>query len=185
MMSFGCRGGLTRCTRPAVVLAVFSALIGPASLVTGCAATSAMAPTAKEIISCDPATGGSIPAGAEWEPFSAFVDECLVHSPGGNLALSIISVSAERFYRDKPSGTEIVNFPKPIIRSTGGRVIGRLPHSYPDDPPVSIRLSFGEWKDDFPQRIEIFVEDPTVSGNHVLPALIWDRDKDRFESTPG
>jgi hypothetical protein len=172
---------LTQQNRRLAGLAFVSFSIGLASIVAAC---SSVESGAKGIISCAPATASSIPSDPEWAPFSAFVDECLVRSPSGSTALAIVSVSALRFYHGKSPGTETVSFPKPIILSTAGQVIGRLPHSYPDDPPVSIRLSFDEWKDEFPRRIEIMVEDPTVSGNHMLP-MIWDRMENRFKTSQG
>lgn len=110
----------------------------------------------------------------EWSSFGPYIDTCRLTSPSGEVALEIITVSAKRFYDNQPSGVATVSFPKPLLRSADQQELGQLPYSYPDDPPVSIELTFSEWLGGRPQQIDILVRDPTVSGDHTLTPLRWD-----------
>ena len=70
--------------------------------------------------------------------------------------------------------------PKPLLFTPAGKVVGSLPYNFPDDPPFSLEVTFTEWKSGFPQRIELFLRDPTVSGDHALTPLAWDAAANRF-----
>jgi len=117
----------------------------------------------------------------EWTPFADFIDVCTLSSADGSPALSIITVSALRYYADRPDGAETTSFPKPLILAPGGKEIGQLPYSYPDDPPFEIELSFSAWHDNRPEQIDILVRDPTVSGDHRLTPMRWNATTGRYE----
>ena len=86
----------------------------------------------------------------------------------GTVALRVITVSAQRFYASIPDGSVTEKLPQPLILSATGLPIGRLPYSYPDDPPFAAKLGFDEWRDGMPRLIRIAVHDPTVTGDHEL-----------------
>ncbi len=119
--------------------------------------------------------------GTEWARFAGFIDTCMLSAADGSPALSVITVSAERYYANRPEGAEIVAFPKPLILAPDGNEIGKLPYSYPDDPPFAIELSFSDWRGSRPQQIDILVQDPTVSGDHRLTPMRWNATTRRYE----
>lgn len=125
-------------------------------------------------LNCEPRATGATGLTPEWTSFGPYIDTCRLTSSGGVVALEIITVSAKRFYDEQPSGVATVSFPKPLLRSADQQELGQLPYSYPDDPPVSIELTFSEWRGSRPQQIDILVRDPTVSGDHNLTPLRWD-----------
>lgn len=109
----------------------------------------------------------------EWGAFAEATDMCSVENPGGRAVIRFFTVSASRFYASKSDGTETVEFPKPILFDTKNNIVGRLPYSFPDDPPFALKLAFGDWNDGWPRRIELYLEDPTVTGSQPLPSMIW------------
>jgi hypothetical protein len=125
-------------------------------------------------LQCEPRATGATGLPEEWNSFAPFIESCRLSSSSGDVALEIITVSAKRFYDTQPSGVVTVSFPKPLLRSADQQELGQLPYSYPDDPPVSIELTFSEWLGGRPQQIDILVRDPTVSGDHNLTPLRWD-----------
>ncbi len=129
---------------------------------------------------CQPRTEGATGLSDEWRPFAQFIDVCRLESPGSAPSLEIISASATRYYKDQPSGAVTVPLPKPIIRSTEQVEVGRLPYGYPDDPPMTMELTFSDWRDGRPRQIEVFVRDPTVSGDRHLTPMRWDSTTSRY-----
>ena len=117
----------------------------------------------------------------EWARFEGFIDACVLSAADGSHALSIITVSAERYYADQPSGAATTPLPKPLILAPNGTELGQLPYSYPDDPPFAIELSFSQWRNNRPQQIDIFMSDPTVSGDRKLAPLRWNATTRRYE----
>jgi hypothetical protein len=122
--------------------------------------------------------------GSEWAKFLPSVRVCPVHHEHAKTTLLIVSVWAAIYYADKPSGTETVRMPAPLIFTADGKIIGALPMNYPDDPPNTLVLSFRDWKDDYPHRIEMKVSSPTASGDQVLPPLVWDEAKSNYSQSP-
>jgi hypothetical protein len=89
-------------------------------------------------------------------------------------------VSAQRYYAGHPPGTATVSLPKALVLAPSGREIGRLPYSYPDDPPFALELSFSQWRGGQPQQIDILVRDPTVTGDHRLTPMRWNAQTGRY-----
>lgn len=117
---------------------------------------------------------------AEWQPFRKFVMECPVRSPEGSRALSLIAVSAERYYRQLPSGASVIKMPKPLLHSRQHAVIGELPLNFPDDPPAELHITFSDWHLGFPNLIKLHVLDPAAGGNRDLAPLRWDTAAQRY-----
>ena len=86
--------------------------------------------------------------------------------------LYILSVWAEELEATLPKGAPAETLPKPLIASQEGRVLGRLPVGFPDDPPRSSGISFSDWLHGIPRQIRVAVKDPTVVGDHTL-ILQW------------
>jgi hypothetical protein len=120
---------------------------------------------------------------AEWQPFRKFVMDCPVRSPAGSRALSVIAVSAERYYRQLPSGATMVKMPKPLLYSRQRTIIGELPLNFPDDPPAELHVTFTDWHGGFPNLIKLHVQDPAAAGNRDLAPLHWDAAAQRYTAT--
>jgi hypothetical protein len=74
--------------------------------------------------------------------------------------------------------------PKPILLDRAGNSVGNLPYAFPDDPPFTLSVTFGGWKGGWPERVDLFLSDPTVSGDHALAPLIWDAAARRYVKRP-
>jgi hypothetical protein len=117
---------------------------------------------------------------AQWQSFRKFVMDCPVRSPEGSRALSLIAVSAERYYRQLPSGASIIKMPKPLLYSRQHTIIGELPLNFPDDPPAELHITFSDWHHGFPNLIKLHVLDPAAAGNRDLAPLHWDAAVQRY-----
>ena len=109
-----------------------------------------------------------------WARVLPYTNACEVKDDKGATVLVVLAVSAARYYEKLPSGTETVAMPKPLLRTPGGETVGALPLNFPDDPPFALQLTFGNWVEGWPRRIDMFVKDPTVTGDHAIEPLLWD-----------
>jgi len=105
--------------------------------------------------------------GQEWERFLPFVRSCEVKR-GNSPPIYVLAISAEDFEATLPRDAPAERLPKPLVASSDGRVLGRLPIGFPDDPPRSSEVSFSDWVRGFPRQIQISVNDPTVLGDRVI-----------------
>jgi hypothetical protein len=119
----------------------------------------------------------------EWASFLEHARSYDVGPAQGRVALVVVSVSATRFYRHRPSGSVAVALPKPVLLTPQGKLVGQLPMSFPDDPPFELAVRFTAWQNNWPNRVDLFVKDPTVSGDRPLPSLAWDVSTARFVDT--
>jgi hypothetical protein len=118
----------------------------------------------------------------EWGPVLSFTDACDVKDERGATVLVLVAVSASKYYEKLPQGADTVAMPKPILFTPGGENVGTLPLNFPDDPPFALQVTFANWENRWPRRIEMFVKDPTVTGDHSLEPLVWDEARRRFDS---
>ena len=116
----------------------------------------------------------------EWAAFIQHVRVCEIADGEGGTPLRLTTISAEDYYKGLPDGAETVELPKPILFDTGHESVATLPYGFPDDPPFALDVTFAGWADRWPSRIELFLHDPTVTGDHALPPLVWDPSSRRF-----
>ena len=122
---------------------------------------------------------------AEWQKFSGFVRSCQILNNKGAHVVLLLSVSAPMYYRSLPGrNADQVALPKSLLFLPDGSHCGELPYAFPDDPPVEMQVRFTIWRNDFPQRIEIAVKDPTASGNRKLTQN-WDPNRRRYRWSGG
>jgi hypothetical protein len=121
----------------------------------------------------------------EWTQFSRYVRACAVKESTEKTAVVLISIDVAGYYKDQP-GTDApqVKFPRPILFSPTGKVLGTLPYNFPDDPPTELRVTFSDWRRGFPMRIEMFLKDPAAGGDRNLRPLVWNPRREEFLQTP-
>jgi hypothetical protein len=116
--------------------------------------------------------------GVEWQPIISYTKSCEVKG-GNSVALYVIAVWADDYEAHLAKDAPAVKLPKPVIMSKDGKVLGHLPLGFPRDPPRSSEVTFSRWLDGFPGRIQVEVDDPTVTGNSTL-WLEWDERSSSF-----
>jgi hypothetical protein len=167
------------------LLSRLSTLVAALSL-SGCAPPAIQATAKLDAAACRQARVGEtrrLPA--TWSAFLAHVKICEVADGGGKTPLTIATISATDYYASLPDGTRTVDLPKPILFNTAGENVGTLPFTFPDDPPFSLDVIFGRWASGWPERIDLFLHDPTVSGDRPLDPLVWNAAARRFVSGLG
>ena len=117
---------------------------------------------------------------AVWGSFSASIRACSIGRRGAPAALLLVSVWADVYYADKPSGTETVAMPKPILFTPNGLAVAELPVNFPSDPPAELIVRFADWRRGLPREIRLCVSSPTASGDSVLPALRYQPATQRY-----
>ena len=147
-----------------------------ALLIGSCAHSSAAPPVTPDLKACKPPTSAQATwLDSTWHSYIPFVRVCPVRTGHSKPALLIVSVWAEIYYAQQPSAAVTVPMPKPLIFTTAGRNVGEIPMNYPDDPPHELVLTFKNWKDGLPHRIELTVKSPTASDGQELAPLNWDK----------
>ena len=123
---------------------------------------------------------------SEWAPFLGYARVCPIRNPKRVAVVLLVSVRADLYYKAQPGKTVVqVQIPHALLFSPEGELLGSLPHSFPDDPPAEIRVTFAHWEHDFPQQIDLFVTDPREAGSGALPPLVWDPEHKRFVTREG
>lgn len=148
---------------------------------TGCAARTARPTTRLDPASCNPVSNTEAARlSPDWQSFLPHTMTCRILDASGKAVLSVVTVSADRLYAKAPAGAPTVDLPKPVILSPDGSLVATLPYAFPDDPPFALEVTFADWERGFPRRVELFLRDPTVSGDHALNPLVWDETERRF-----
>jgi hypothetical protein len=121
----------------------------------------------------------------EWSQFSRYVRACPVKESTEKTAIVLVSIDAAGYYKDQ-AGTDApqVRFPRPILFSPTGKVLGRLPYNFPDDPPTELRVTFSDWRGGFPMRVDMFIKDPAAGGDRNLRPLVWNRQREEYQQPP-
>lgn len=115
-----------------------------------------------------------------WKRLERFVVRCAVTDVRKATKLIVVSVSAPAYYAaQKGKNVDQIALPAARILGAQGEAFGKLPYAFPDDPPVSMRLRFLEWRDGQAQRIEMRISDPTASGNRT-EYLRWRAEKKEY-----
>lgn len=117
----------------------------------------------------------------EWDNFLPFVRVCPIINKQKETVMLVVSVWADLFYSGKPQGFVDVSMPLPLLFLPQGRLVGRLPMNYPDDPPNELVVTFGNWRRGFPEKIDLLVKSPTPSGDQVVPSLLWNTETRSYE----
>lgn len=119
----------------------------------------------------------------EWAPYLDYTRICPVRNPKRETAVLLVSVHADLYYKAQPGQSVVtVQLPSPLLFLPSGGLLGSLPYNFPDDPPAELRVTFVQWDQGFPLRLELFVTDPRASGNRSLPPLVWDNAQKKYLS---
>jgi hypothetical protein len=110
--------------------------------------------------------------GPDYAGFEPYAIACPVRNQTA-VVLYVLSLDAYQLEKRLPSGAPAARLPKARLVLPDGTDVGALPFAFPFDPPVSLEVTFTEWKSTFPRRIELAVDDPAVDGHRALPTLNW------------
>jgi len=64
--------------------------------------------------------------------------------------------------------------PRSLILDKHGGVIGTLPDSFPENPPGKLRVTFADWRNGWPYRIELYDSGISALPPGPLPPMLWD-----------
>lgn len=112
--------------------------------------------------------------GPDWSALAAHVQRCPVAGPDGRLALTVDIVRL-----DHPNATRTLaanpdlRIPFPIVRDAAGKTVGLLPEGFPVEPPGKLRVTFVDWRDGIPRRIDLHEAGVSALAPHPLPPLLW------------
>ena len=130
---------------------------------------------------------------SEWQPYLAATRVCPLAKPdNAKPDIFLVAIFGTDYYRGKSVITD-EHFPKPILFTAKGERVGELEGLFPasnfyaeDVYIVEMILTYGRWQGNIPGEIRMRVLDPTVTGDHNLPTLLWSREKKRYieGSTP-
>lgn len=120
-----------------------------------------------------------------WVQFTEYIRVCKVLNGTSSPALLLISVWADLYYSDKPTGTETIAMPKPLLFTPSGKQVGELPVNFPSDPPSELVIHFTNWRRGFPYEIRLCVATPTASGDQTLPPLKYMPATQHYEQVAG
>lgn len=118
---------------------------------------------------------------AEWNDYLPYTKVCpLRKTRATDVAVFLVSVFIEDYYKAKPDEKVWKKFPFPLLVSAEERCLARLPTHFPYDQPVDLTLRFGHWRNNIPTEIIVDVKNPTVGGDYQLPKLFWDGAKRKY-----
>ncbi len=67
--------------------------------------------------------------------------------------------------------------PNPAIIDHHGKQIGSLPEEFPVDGPGRLRVTFKDWQNDFPTKIELFQAGKSALAPHPVQPMFWEDNK--------
>jgi hypothetical protein len=120
---------------------------------------------------------------SDWTPFESYKIACPLRTRAGAVVLYVLSVNDYDIEKTRAPDAPAPKLPKALIVTPQGRIVGRLPFAFPFDAPVSLDVKFANWSHGFPQTVELYLEDPAVSGNRKLPCLKWDTKQGQYIET--
>jgi hypothetical protein len=139
--------------------------------------------------------------GKNWLHYQPYMNICLVRTSSGSVALSILALSMPeadqandllwlngKRWNSQSDGFPYDAIPLPIILDDNNRPIGTLPEQVFLEVPQSSEVRFSDWLNNFPQRISLYIVDPTESAPHspyCPPPLVWNPEQHRYIQMKG
>lgn len=133
--------------------------------------------------SCEPlaSTKFKAPLAAEWKRYLSSTRVCqFIKQRGVRSDIVLISVSPKDYYRNKPAGSALADFPEPLLFNFKGEQIGKLRESFLNEEVVEMILTYGHWHGNIPGEIRMYISNPTVTGDYNLPTLLWNKEEERY-----
>ena len=113
--------------------------------------------------------------GPAWKAFAAYVKQCLVPGPDVRPVLNVDIVRLDHAYAAHLfNGRPDLTLPNPVLRDASGRAVGTLPEGFPVDPPGMMRVTFTDWRDGLPRRIELYEAGESAVSPQLVPPMHWD-----------
>ncbi len=122
-----------------------------------------------------------------WHQWPHFIQICPLYNPNGQVVFYLLTLRFDKF--DELGVPESVLTPKlptervpsPRLFDVRGLVLGQLPKNFPGDIPGEFHVTFTDWHDQFPWRIEMRIINWAVSGTRDLEPMTWNPAKYRYE----
>jgi hypothetical protein len=119
--------------------------------------------------------------GADWRDVTGYVQDCPVPGPDGKIALSVAVVRIDRMQADHWFDTHHdPRIPLPVVLDGESHVLGKLAEGFPADLPGALRVTFKDWRDGMPSRIDQYETFETALPPHALAAQVWDPAKRQY-----
>ncbi len=119
--------------------------------------------------------------GANWRGVSEYVQDCPVPGPDGRTALSVAVVRIDHMQTNHWFDTHHdPHIPLPVVIDGESHIVGKLAEGFPADLPGALQVTFKDWRDGMPLRIDQYEAFETTLPPHSLAAQVWDADKRRY-----
>ncbi len=151
--------------------------ISQAALLVGVLLLSAAAPygTRLDAGTCRAATPALLQRlGADWQDASGYVQDCPVPGPDGKTALSVAVASIDRMQTDHWFNTHHdPHILLPVLLDGESHVLGKPAEGFPADLPGALIVTFKDWRDGMPLRIDQYEAFETALPPHALATQVW------------
>ena len=116
-----------------------------------------------------------------WPPWAPYVQVCPVHSPGGQTVISILTVRVDLVDEDEVGDSWPIPFPHALILDARNVPVGELAAAVPGGPPGTTIVSFSDWRNNFPYRIDVREVNAAVFGTYNRKPLVWNPNRRKYE----
>ena len=118
-----------------------------------------------------------------WEGWAGFIDVYGLVSPHGRHVLDVLAPRIDLYSHNGPSGPTFPPGPTPavIFLDSEANVVARIKVPFPYDDPGETRMTFSDWRDDYPWRIDIRIIGWAVAGTVDFPGWVWKPGGHRYE----
>lgn len=116
-----------------------------------------------------------------WTVYEPYVRACpLASSDKEPAKLWLLTVFAQTYVDSHPGEASWPDFPRPLLVTSDGHCVARLPELFPFDEPRTLHLRYGPTVDGMPREILVHVSNAAVGGDYDLPALRWERERHQY-----
>ena len=116
-----------------------------------------------------------------WPPWDPYIQMCPLSAPNGAKVLSILTVRVDHVAAAQVAESRPIPFPGAIVLDASDAPVGQLASAVPDGPPGTSVVSFTDWRNGFPHRIQVRRINAAVRGTFNEKPLVWNAMRKQFE----
>jgi len=106
--------------------------------------------------------------------FAQYIQVCpIIRTPTSPIALTVLILRLDQMYADNFPMPDTFKIPNPELLNNHGKWIGSLPEEFPTDGPGELQVTFTDWQNDFPHKIELFQAGKSALAPHPAPPMTW------------